>query len=1071
MRFGVLGPLAVWTSRGAVVPVAEAKVRALLAELLVYDGRPVSRDELIEDLWHGHPPGKPVGTLQAKVSRLRRVLEDAEPGGRQLVVSVPSGYQLDTTTAVVDADQFAALAERARATDDLRDRVALLTEALALWRGPAFADLSGEPFGRPAVTRLEEERLVVLEERIEARLGLGEHHQVAGELSELVALHPLRERLRAAHMRALYRAGRQSEALASYEELRDHLVEELGVDPSPQLAELHLAVLRHDAQLTPPRTGPVHGNLPVALTDLVGRATAIAEISKLLSAHRLVTLTGPGGVGKTRLAVDAGARMGAICPDGAWLVELGPVGPHRAAPDVGSLVATVNATLDIWDAPAPGPRPATAVDRLAGALHAKRSLLVLDNCEHVVEAAAELAQRLLAAAPNLRILATSREPLGLAGEALWIVPPLEAPGPDLDAEAGSLQAFTAVQLFVARAAATAPGFAVDPTNAAAVAAICRRLDGIPLALELAATRVRGLGVHELATRLDDRFRLLVAAQHGAPPRQQTLRAVIDWSWDLLGPAEQAVLRRLAVPDGCALAGAEQICSGDGVEATDVASVLARLVDRSMVVMTDTSGAPRYRLLESVAAYGWHRLVAAGEAEEVRRRHRRYHTELTEYAASHMRGPDQQEWLERLDPEAANLRRSLETAVEDGDSGLALHLVNSAAWYWFLRGRLVDGRQALETAFAAARDRGAPARARAQVWLTGFSLLAGQVAGSVDRAREAAVLCDDIDKPAERARAQWFLGFAASDWGDPSTSEELVARALIGSRSVGDQWGVAAALSTRAKLAYLRGDLTAVRDNGEQSLTLFRDIGDRWGQLQATEWLGAQAMALGDYDRATQLYQDGWHMAEALALWPQAADQMSWLGRVEALVGDPARARSLHRRAMQLASDHGYQPGANFAELGLADTARHQGELATAEHHLARVLDRIYASGVDPGMTDALVLSQLGFVAEQRGDAETARTLHLGSLTIARKLGDPRAIARALEGLAGAHTLTGNHQRAAALLGAAEAARSAAGAPLPPALRTDVDRITRRAHAALGPAPFTAALNDGTKLDPRDPATT
>jgi predicted ATPase/DNA-binding SARP family transcriptional activator len=1055
-----------------VVSVPEAKVRALLAELLVYDGRPVSTDELIEDLWKGHPPGKPVGTLQAKVSRLRRVLEDAEPGGRQLVVSVPSGYQLDTTTAVVDADQFAALAERARATDDLRDRLALLAEALALWRGPAFADLSGEPFGRPAVTRLEEERLVVLEERIEARLGLGEHHQVAGELGELVAQHPLRERLRAAHMRALYRAGRQSEALASYGELRDQLVEELGVDPSPQLAELHLAILRHDPQLAPPRTGPVHGNLPVALTDLIGRATAIAEVTKLLTAHRLVTLTGPGGVGKTRLAVEAAARIGATCPDGAWLVELGPVAPHRAAPDVGSLVTTVNATLEIRDAPAPGARPATAVDRLAGALQAKRSLLVLDNCEHVVEAAAELAQRLLAAAPDLRILATSREPLGLAGEALWIVPPLEAPDPDLDAEAGSLHAFSAVQLFVARAAAAAPGFAVGPTNAAAVAAICRRLDGIPLALELAATRVRGLGVHELATRVDDRFRLLVAAQHGAPPRQQTLRAVIDWSWDLLGPAEQAVLRRLAVPaDGCALAGAEQICSGDGVEATDVAPVLARLVDRSMVVMTDTSGAPRYRLLESVAAYGWHRLVAAGEADEVRRRHRRYHTELTEQAASHLRGPDQQDWLELLDPEGANLRRSLVSAVEDGDSGLALRLVNAAAWYWFLRGRLVDGRQALETALAAARDRGAPARARAHAWLTGFTLLAGHVVGSGGRAREAAALCDAIDQPSERPRTQWFLGFAASDWGDPSTSEELVARALIGSRSVGDDWVVAAALSTRAKLAYLRGDLTAVRDNGEQSLMLFRDIGDRWGQLQATEWLGAQAMAIGDYDRATQLYQDGRHMAEALALWPQAADQMSWLGRVEALVGDPARARGLHARAMQLATDHGYQPGADFAELGLADTARRQGELATAEHYLTRVLDRIHANGLDPGMTDALVFSQLGFVAEQRGDAETARIHHLDSLRIARKLGDPRAIARALEGLAGAHSLTGNHERAAELLGAAGAARSAAGAPLPPALRTDVDRITRRARAALGPAHFTAALNGGTNLDPRDPATT
>jgi predicted ATPase len=1052
--------------------VPEVKVRALLGDLLVHDGRPVSTDELIEDLWNGHPPGKPVGTLQAKVSQLRRALEGAEPGGRQLVVSVPSGYRLDTTAAAVDADQFATLAERARATDDLRVRLALLTEALRLWRGPAFADISGEPFARPAVTRLEEERLVVLEERTETRLGLGEHHQVAGELSELVARHPLRERLRSAHMRALYRSGRQSEALASYGQLRDQLVEELGVDPSPELVELHLAILRHDPQLAPPGPAPLRGNLPTALTDLIGRTTAVAEVTELLTANRLVTLTGPGGVGKTRLALEAAAHMGAGCPDGAWLVELAPVGPHRDAHDIGSLVAAVSAALDIREPTTPGGEPVGAVDRLAEALRARRSLLVLDNCEHIVDAAAELTERLLTATPDLRILTTSREPLGVAGETLWVVPPLEAPGPDADPDPARLQAFSAVQLFATRATAAAPGFTVDRSNAAAVAAICRRLDGIPLALELAATRVRGLGVQELATRLNDRFRLLVGGHRGAPRRQQTLRAVIDWSWDLLSAAEQAVLRRLAVAaDSCDLAGAEQICGGDGVEAPEVAHVLARLVDRSLVVMTDTGGAPRYRLLESVAAYGWECLVQADEADDVRRRHRQYYADLAERAQTHLRGRDQQEWLDRLDLEAANLRHALDSAIEGEDQDLALRLVNAVAWYWFLRGRLLEGCRALEAVLAGTGDAPAAPRARARAWSAGFSLLAGHVAGSAGRTREAARLCDDIDEPVERARAQWFLGFATSDWGDPSTSEELVTRALTGFRSLGDQWGTAAALSIQAKLAYLRGDLAAVRDNGEHGLTLFRDIGDRWGQLQATEWLGAQAMAIGDYPQAAQLYQDGWHMAEELALWPQAADQMSWLGRVEALTGNPAHARTLHRRAMQVATDHGYQPGAGFAELGLAVAARSQGDLDTAEHHLRRVLDRIHDNGLDPGMADALILSELGFLAEQRGHADAARIDHLHSLTIARKLGDPRAIARALEGLAGAHSLTGDHARAAELLGAAGAFRAAAGAPLPPAERTDLDRITARARAALGAAAFTAAVQHGSDLDPHDPGTT
>ncbi len=575
MHFGVLGPLEARTDCGSPVSVPEVKVRTLLADLLAHQGRPVSADRLVDDLWGEAPPGKPTGALRAKVSQLRRALEDAEPGGRELVASGPAGYLLRVDSDAVDAHLFEGLTARAYETDDPRARAALLTDALALWRGPAFADFGDDPFARAAITRLEERRLVALEERAEARLELGEHSLLTGELGELVARHPLRERLRAAHVRALYRSGRQAEALDSYNDLRNHLLEELGLDPSPELTVLHQAILEQDPALEPvpaPATRP-RTNLPASLTELVGRTDAVAEVRSLLDAGRLVTLTGPGGVGKTRLAVEAASGLADIYPDGVWLVELAALGQSSGA-DAGASQAAVAeavaAVLGVRDDAMPGGglppgEPVELTDRLTGALRTRRMLLVLDNCEHVVEPVAKLAELLLRAAPGLRILATSREPLGLAGELLWTVPPLELPEPTAAPEV--LERSGAVQLFVARAAAAAQGFTLDADNAEAVVMLCRQLDGIPLALELAATRVRALGVHQLAARLCDRFRLLAAGHRGVPARQQTLRAMIDWSWELLTEPERIVLRRLAVhAGGCTLAAAEEVCAGEDVRA-------------------------------------------------------------------------------------------------------------------------------------------------------------------------------------------------------------------------------------------------------------------------------------------------------------------------------------------------------------------------------------------------------------------------------------------------------------------------------------------------------------------------
>jgi predicted ATPase len=599
----------------------------------------------------------------------------------------------------VGAGRFEALALAGR--EELRrdpgQAAATLREALALWRGPALTDVATAGFAGPAVARLEELRLGALEDRIDADLAAGGHETLVAELDELVADHPLRERLWGQLMRALSAAGRQADALAAYQRLRSRLAEELGIDPSPELRELHLAVLRGPTAALAPAARPTAGptaagspgraagrtNLRAQITSFVGRDDDIARITAVLADARLVTLTGPGGAGKTRLAAEAAARLVDQMPDGVWLVELAPVG------DPGDLPQTLLSLLGARElgllAP-PGASAAAPVDRLVDAIGDKRLLLIVDNCEHLVAAVAGLVDLLLGRCPALRVLATSREPLKLAGEVLHPVGPLAVPGgPVTPAEA---LRYPAVRLFTDRAAAARPAFALDEATLAPVLRICRGLDGIPLAIELAAARLRALSAEQVADRLHDRFRLLGDGSRAPLPRHQTLRAVVDWSWDLLEDAERVLLRRLAVfAGGATLEAAERVCAGPGGPAVgDVLYLLAALVDKSLVVVDDDDrpGAVRYRLLETVRAYAEERLRAAGEDEALRRAHHAYFLDLAERADPRLRRRDQLAWLGRLSAERENLRAALRAAVDGRDAVPALRLVAALGWYWFLQ---------------------------------------------------------------------------------------------------------------------------------------------------------------------------------------------------------------------------------------------------------------------------------------------------------------------------------------------------------------------------------------------------
>lgn len=1206
MRFGVLGPLAVWTSVGAEVAVPGAKVRALLAHLLVHPGHPVSVDRLIDGLWGEELPDHPSNALQGKVSQLRRALERAEPGGRALVGAGPAGYTLRVAADAVDTGRFALLLERARAADVPGERVRLLDEALGLWRGGAFADFTDDAFARGAIDRLEEDRLTAREDQAEARLDSGDHGPLAADLADLVVHHPLRERLRAAQLRALYRSGRQSEALAAYEDLRHRLAEDLGLAPGAALAALHGAILRQDPELaappvagttssappeptttapppavppasalapamppgttpappsartpaptppastptptptlppqatpappttrtpapTPPASAPPgtaapatdsptpeapadatthRTNLPAPVAPLIGRADAVLDVRQLLAATRLVTLTGPGGVGKTRLAFAAARGVAEEFPDGVWVAELAGLGDGAGIEAVAEAVVRV---IGLHEEPG---APVAAVERLTGALRGRRLLLVLDNCEHLVDTAAELADALLRDVPGLSVLATSQEPLDVSGERVLAVPPLDLAG--------------AMELFRQRAG-LGTGADLGADDAEAVAELCVRLDGLPLALELAAARVRTMGVHGLLSRIDDRFALLGRGLRGAPARQRTLRAVIDWSWSLLSPPERTVLRRLAVHDGCTLDAARAVSTGGAVRGPEVLDLLSRLVDRSLVVASDRRDGPRYCLLESVREYGVEQLREAGESGDVRARHSVHYAELAVTAGRLLHGPEQRRWLDRLDEESANLRRALDTAVEHGAVERALGMVNALAWYWVLRGRITEARRSLDAVLALVPDAGtraasapasgavshaehapgtaeppgiAAARALALAWRTGISLREGGHDAGVDAYADICTGTDagpiptdeapgdgatsppeppaeptrllrstlaayhHLDDPSGHATALWILGSAQLGAGAVRTGERLVNEALDAFSALGDAWGTAAALSVRARHALAHGDLAAVRRDSERSARLFRELGDDWGQLQTVFPLATLSEIAGDYAEAARLHREGLAIAERLRLWAEASKRLSGVGRIALLTGDFAEARAAHERALRLARDHSFRSGELDARIGLGLGARREGDLAAAEGHMHDLLAWFRRADYGPGVT--LALAELGFVAELRGDAARAHALHAEGFDVAVGLGDARALALALEGLAGAAGAAGEHRTAVTLLGAAAAARASVGAPLPAGERGDVDRVSAAAKDRLGKGAYAAAFDEGERMAP------
>ncbi|MET8907177.1 BTAD domain-containing putative transcriptional regulator [Micromonospora sp. NPDC004551] len=1047
MRISLLGPLEVRADTGTPVEVGGARLRRLLILLALEPGRTVTVGRLGEALWAGEPPAGAANALQALVSRLRRsgLPVEAQPGGYRLAVAPDD----------VDVHRFEAAvrAGRARVAGDPAEGCRRLAEALALWRGPALADVADAEFARAPVARLTELRLAATEDLAEARLDRSAPDTLLPELRELVAAHPLRERLAGLLIRALHRAGHPAEALAEYERLRVTLADTLGTDPGPQLTALHLEILRGEPATAPVRPTPAgperpaRGNLPATLTSFVGREEEVVRVAGLLDRFRLATLTGPGGAGKTRLAVESARAVAGRFPDGVWLVPLAPVTDPAEVPQAALAALGLREQALLARAGRTAPEPADPVGRLVEALAGRTVLLLLDNCEHLLDAAAGLTERLLTACPGLRVLATSREPLGITGEALRPVESLALP--PADADPGTALAYPAVRLFADRAGAVRPDFAVDAATVGPVVRICRALDGMPLAIELAAARLRTMTAAQVDTRLDDRFRLLTGGSRTALPRHQTLRAVVDWSWDLLDDGERALWRRLAVfAGGATLEAVERVCAD-----AQVLDRLSALVDKSLVVAGGT-GEPRYRMLETIREYGLDRLAEAGEVDRVRRAHAAEYLVLAETAEPELRGAAQLDWLRRLSADQDNLHAGLRHVIAAGDAATAVRYAAALGWYWWLTGQRAEGADLAGQVLALPGVAGAPPAATALTLATAALNLtathADNAAVSQERLVRAAQLSrgHEHEHPLLRVAGPIAAAFGANF--QPPAMAGMVA--LFDDP---DPWVAGIARLVRAH-ALLNGGLP---DSGAEAdlragLAHYRRVGDRWGMSFSLTSLADLLDRRGQAAEATPYHEEAMTYFEELGVREDVPEMRLRLAHNLWRRGDRERAWAELERAVQEAEVSGSDETRAAIAYGRAELLRAEGDRAGARACLREAARLLGDRSIAPQWR-ALNASNLGVLDAADGDLVSARTRHDQALKLAIGSQDAPVVAAVLVGYADLALRLDRPAAAARLLGAATGIR---GGPDHAVL--DRARVEAAARDALGEAGFAEAYAGG-----------
>jgi predicted ATPase len=1040
VQVAILGPLEVYDDGGTAVAVAGVRLRGLIARLALAGGQPVSTGALAEAVWDCALPAEVANALQTLVSRARRAL-----GGAAAVEQSAAGYRLAVTPDDVDALRFERLvAEGAMA------------EALALWRGPALVD-AGD-FAEPFARRLEELRLDATITFLTRELDAGRAAVRVGELEALVAEHPLHEKLAGLLMRALAATGRQADALAAYEALRTRLADELGIDPGPEARAVQLEVLRGEIAAAAAPAGRARTNLRAQLTSFVGRTDEVARVGKALQTCRLITLVGPGGAGKTRLAAEVAAVVRDSAPDdaadGIWLAELASVTDAADVPQAVLGAIGLRESRLLPD----GTQRITSRDartRLLEGLADARALLVLDNCEHLIDACAHLADALLAHSPQLRIVATSREPLGITGESLFVVPPLDED--------------PAVRLFADRAAAVSPEFALDGESRPLIIDIVRRLDGLPLAIELAAARLRTLPLAEISRRLTDRFRLLTGGSRTALPRHRTLRAVVEWSWDLLTPAERLLAERFSVfPAGATPAAVATVCAGGGradgeLTADGADELLSSLVDKSL--LQPLGDGTRLRMLETIREYGAEKLAPRGEVGELRRRHAAHYSGLMREAAPRLLTRDQLSWLAVLRADRDNILAALHYWCDTDDARNALSLAISLSVMALLLGNDTEMAEWTGEALAVPGEADASLRTIAEALHVVTSVMDPAAEGTAPGAAADGIgaaypgLAERLDAldieryPVAGPLRPVYAMFVKDDG--------RMRVYLDQARAGRDEWLAATAWLMTAGMAEAYGNFDEMRTAAAEAVDRFRALGERWGLSMALRTIGSIQVVDADLDSAVATFTEASHLLTELGHREDLSQVQLRLAEIAARQGDLAKARELSAAARSAAESEGSPIDRGIVAAwwaafevtwGDIDAARlHQ---AAAERHLAQF------GPAHPAREhlEALVAATGTRIAIADMDLRAAREQAARSYRAAVGAEDLPLLAQASGTTAELALALGQPERAAELLGAGAVARGADDPTEPTALQ-----LVPLLRASLGDARYEACYASGRAL--------
>ncbi len=1012
---GILGPLVVLDG-DQPIPLGGAKERAVLATLALDAGRVVPIDRLVDVVWTDEPPRTAVKTVQNYVLRLRKRLAPS-----LLIETVTRGYLLragpDTTDVGVVA-RLRAEADSAARSGDVERRLACLQEALALWRGRSLSEFASVPALAGEAARLDELRTVLREDAMDAELAAGRHQELVAELESQVSANPLRERLWTQLMLALYRSGRQADALNAYRRARTVLVEQLGIEPSPQLRALERSILEQDPSLGAPVAGAPSVSrslLPQTITSLIGRQDDVDEVLELVQGSPLVTLTGVGGIGKTRMALAVGEAWvrATGCP--VWLVELAPL-------DNGAAVATTVAA-----AVSPASATSAAGDPLGvivEALDRQSGLLILDNCEHVIDQATAFADTLLRRCRSVRVLATSRERLAITGERVWPVPALAAPDSSSLTGQDDPSEIPSVLLFCERASSATPGLSFDRSALLQVAEVCHRLDGVPLALELAAAQLPVLSLGELLERLDDPFTVLGGGGRTSLPQHRTLQAAMDWSHGLLDPPARLVFRRLSVfPGAFSLADAEAISVDRSLAPTvvfPVLSVLQGLVNKSLVTVDSQLGARRFRMLQTVREYARVQLDRAGESGETRRRHLHHLVSIAQIPEPALIAD-----IDRIAGYVADLRAGVDWGLSNGEASTVARMLTSA--WAFLRARTpLEGRQWLQTALSTEPRPGGADRAYALIALAHLRLLAYELDSARDAAEEAFRIASRLDDKRLLARALLAMGRPAHLGDDLATASHWYERALVVAQDANDTF-------VAAKLMHHLG-------------VLLTDQGQYVHGIRRLDAAAEAFAAFESVDEAAVLSSRGL-VAYRLRDLETAADTLGRaVQRFRALGTLSNLCEALHRNAnvLRCLGDVEAADRAANESLAIGTRIRNRGDLILARHALA----------------------ELALDATSPADAATELDLALDSVSVTE---DRWILTDLVEAGVRLAALTADWPFVPRLLGAADGLREAIPFAHAPVKAADLDGARGLALAALGGSSFSSAYAAGRRLGARGAA--